>query len=379
MKITRNLSSSFPRSEIKKVIPSHVHLRALGFLLAAALLSFLLSAASIAVADSATWNLNPTSGDWNTAANWTPATVPNGPNDTATFASSNITFVSFSDYTEVNTIVFDAGASPFTIVINFFPSISGGGIINNSGQIQNFFVTVFNTFTFRNSASAGTLTVFTNFTNECYEGGNTLFLDTSTAGSGTFISYGTPLCSGPGATSFFNSSTAGNGTFINNGGPYAEGPGGFTLFYDASTADNGTFTNNGGIGYLCDGGSTQFFGASTGGNGNFTNNAATDLSAGGGVTKFSDTSSASNSTLIANGGVNGADGGSIQFWGDSTGGTARVEVFDNGSLQISNHNAPGVTVGSIEGTGLVFLGANNLTVGSNNLSTNSLVDTLHRG
>jgi len=33
------------------------------------------------------------------------------------------------------------------------------------------------------------------------------------------------------------------------------------------------------------------------------------------------------------------------------------------------HNAPGVTVGSIEGSGDVFLGANNLTVGTNHLST----------
>ncbi len=45
---------------------------------------------------SATWNLNPTSGDWNTAANWTPATVPNGLSDIATFDASNITSVSLS-------------------------------------------------------------------------------------------------------------------------------------------------------------------------------------------------------------------------------------------------------------------------------------------
>jgi hypothetical protein len=28
---------------------------------------------------SAQWNFNPVSGDWNTAANWTPTTVPDGP------------------------------------------------------------------------------------------------------------------------------------------------------------------------------------------------------------------------------------------------------------------------------------------------------------
>jgi autotransporter-associated beta strand protein len=36
---------------------------------------------------------------------------------------------------------------------------------------------------------------------------------------------------------------------------------------------------------------------------------------------------------------------------------------------ISAHNAPGVTIGSLEGDAFVFLGANNLTIGSNNLST----------
>src|SRR5439155_22680605 len=67
--------------------------------------------------------------------------------------------------------------------------------------------------------------------------------------------------------------------------------------------------------------------------------------------------------------------GTILFEDDSTGGTARVEVFagnpdiPKGNLDISAHNAPGVTVGSIEGTGTVFLGPNNLTVGSNNLIT----------
>jgi autotransporter-associated beta strand protein len=48
-----------------------------------------------------------------------------------------------------------------------------------------------------------------------------------------------------------------------------------------------------------------------------------------------------------------------------------VEAFGNGSLEISNHflSPLGVSVGSIEGDGNVFLGANNLKVGSNNLTT----------
>src|SRR5207249_3161535 len=44
--------------------------------------------------------------------------------------------------------------------------------------------------------------------------------------------------------------------------------------------------------------------------------------------------------------------------------------FGNGSLDISGHRLnPGLTLGSIEGDGNVFLGANNLKVGSNNLNT----------
>jgi len=74
--------------------------------------------------------------------------------------------------------------------------------------------------------------------------------------------------------------------------------------------------------------------------------------------------------LIANGGTNGGSGGLIAFQMDSTGGTSRVEVFGNGALDISNHTGPGVAVGSVEGTGNVYLGANTLTTGGNNRSTN---------
>jgi len=51
-----------------------------------------------------------------------------------------------------------------------------------------------------------------------------------------------------------------------------------------------------------------------------------------------------------------------------------VEVFGNGNLDISPHLAPsqespGLDVGSVEGDGNVFLGANNLIVGSNKMNT----------
>src|SRR4051812_12915341 len=66
-------------------------------------------------AGSATWNLTPISGDWNTAANWTPETVPNDPADIATFGSSNTTAVSLSARIHIDSVVFDPNASAFTI------------------------------------------------------------------------------------------------------------------------------------------------------------------------------------------------------------------------------------------------------------------------
>src|SRR5450432_3691960 len=67
--------------------PMKTHRLILPALLPAILLLFQTNQA--AHAGSATWTLNPTSGDWNTAANWMPDTVPNGSGDTASFAASN--------------------------------------------------------------------------------------------------------------------------------------------------------------------------------------------------------------------------------------------------------------------------------------------------
>ena len=63
--------------------------------------------------DSATWKAAPGSGDWNTASNWTPATVPNGSSDTATFSISSIVGVSISQNVDLAEAVFTAGASAY--------------------------------------------------------------------------------------------------------------------------------------------------------------------------------------------------------------------------------------------------------------------------
>src|SRR5690349_5417596 len=90
-----------------------------------------------AFAGSATWSTSPANGNWNSAPNWSPVTVSNGPADTATFGSSSITNVSLSADTEVNGIVFNPGASAYTITarphalsgFNEVLTIGGAGII----------------------------------------------------------------------------------------------------------------------------------------------------------------------------------------------------------------------------------------------------------
>jgi hypothetical protein len=368
-------------------------------------LTFLLSA--LAQAGSATWDVNPTSGDWNTAANWTPPTVPNGQADTAKFDQSNITSVSVSANVIVNEITFNSGANAFTITAteSFFPilMLSGAGVTNNSGVVQNF-VTSTGTHDeakifFTNSATAGTSTNYSNsggggnfltqlngvttfgmasnagtasFINEGGTGGDggvTGFGGSSSAASGVFVNNGgaAPGFFGGGLTDFGENSTAGNGSFTNNGGVIASAGGGRTLFTNISNAGNATFTNNSATVSGAFSGSTEFQDFSTAGNGTFINNGSSVSGAlNTASTAFFGNSSAGAATLIANAGTLGAKGGSIQFFDNSTGGTSRIEVFGNGNLDISGH---GVPIGSIEGNGNIFLGANALTVGNNNLST----------
>jgi len=155
---------------------------------------------ALAYAGSAQWNLNPGSGDWNTADNWTPMTVPNGPADIATFALSNITNVSISANTEVNSIVFTPAASnPHTIyALGPTLTISGTGITNNSGVTQNF-INYFGSIVFSNSATAGSnVSIFNG------GGGETAFLNTSTAGNVFILNFST------GGTTFWDNSSAGS-------------------------------------------------------------------------------------------------------------------------------------------------------------------------
>src|SRR5438876_3200840 len=281
-------------------------------------LLLLLSSYSTAFAGSATWKTTPGSGDWNTATNWTAGGPPNGPTDTATFTLSNTTGVSLSANTEVNGIVFNAGASAFTIIVGptLTLTVSGVGIMNNSGVTQNFVTmadingTQHGTIQFTNGATAGNGTRITDSGPEASDapGGITQFFDSSSAGNaGIANTIGSGGGFGGGGTEFHDSSTAGNAGFFNQGGFT------FIRFFGNSTAGNGDFNN---------GGSVSFSDASTAGNGTFSNNnGAVSRQPPAGTVFFSDTSTADSGTFTNAGGVT-SDGtpGFTAFFGSSSAG-----------------------------------------------------------
>ena len=331
-------------------------------------------------ADSATWALDPVDFQhWGNAANWIPNTVPNGPDEIATFNRSNIPQPFLISDIEVNSLVFQPDASIYTIEPSggTLLTLDGEGIINDSGAIQTFDLLVVTAgkggaIQFDNTASAGTDTKFIVRGGMSGGLGSTVLFDgSSSAGGGSyFIRSATSYTSRAGLAFFAGHSTAADGVFTNNGGEARRAAGGMIQFTEESTAGQATIFSEAGARPVAQGGLTQFLDNSSAENA-FIMNYGAQISDGaaGGVTQFLDDSTAGNSMLTSNGGENDGPGGSIQFNDDSSGGAAQVELYGNGELEISGHNLPGITIGSLEGDGSVFLGGNKLTLGRNSLTT----------
>jgi autotransporter-associated beta strand protein len=297
----------------------------------------------------------------------------------------------------LDSLVFSPGAPHYTINALDNIELHGDGIVNNSGAMQ---LLVAGVFIFNNSATAGDMVTF--ITN----GGDFFFNNTSSAGSGTF-----DITSGDlqAHTFFFDSSTAGDVTI--NASDFSD-----IDFFDNSRGGNSTlnlstaafadFTGSNKAEHMngtCVGGAgafssqIDFEGSSDAGDGTFTAvggstngeigafilldgiataNTATFIINGGmgaGLTAtelfFMDSATAANANITANGGVDGSDGGAVVFTDKSKGGKASITLNGNAVLDLTLHNAPGVTIGSLTGKGSVLLGANTLTIGSNNQST----------
>ena len=151
-------------------------------------------------AGSATWNLNPATNDWNTATNWTPATVPNSTSDTATFGQSNTTSVSNSLLINLAGLVFSTGgAPPYTITNSIGIEFRTKGCAMTRGCSK----TINGSFTFFGNSSAGDNITY-NAPNATESIG---FHDNASAGSATI--YSTTF-------SFEENSTAGDAAIVSD-------------------------------------------------------------------------------------------------------------------------------------------------------------------
>jgi hypothetical protein len=340
--------------------------------------ALLVLTAEFSLAGSATWLSSPQDSAWQNANNWTPGGPPNGPTDIATFAQSSQRNVDVSTSEEVNSIVFTSASVSFTFHISPYHGpfggeliISGTGVTNDSSVQQTFFARNEGQIIFNNASTAASAHM--SIVNGGYSSsdedttGRTTFNDTSSAGGASIENNNASGFDGDiGRTIFNGASTADHASISNYGADYSHGAGGETTFNDTSTAANASI-DNWGSGPASTAGSalTIFNDASTAGHATITSHGG-DFE---GATVFQGSSSADSSILVGSGRVNEyGPGGGIYFYGASTGDTARVEVFDYGYLSISGHES-GLTIGSIEGSGNVFLGANRLTVGTNNIST----------
>jgi hypothetical protein len=165
-----------------------------------------LGALCAAYAGSATWNLNPTTGDWNVAANWTPATVPNGVSDVATFGMSNTTHVSLSATTDLDSIIFGNTASAYSFMVNppaTALTFYGAGIVNHSGLVQN--ISASEGVIFRNNASAGEML---NYVSTGVFPNSIIFHDFASAASASFNLSGSTFAMA--SATFYDSSTPAN-------------------------------------------------------------------------------------------------------------------------------------------------------------------------
>ncbi|WP_342731086.1 autotransporter domain-containing protein [Bradyrhizobium sp. B117] len=361
------------------------HLRAALLTSSALALAWALPAAP-SRADDATWLPSPPSNDYSAGANWSTHSVPTG---TAYFDVSNTTnLLNTSDQT-IGGWTFNLGASDYTFTnSNAIFGFNGAGIVVNGGSIA--ITNNYNQLNFYNSSTAGSASI----TNAGVPGFNGVlgFNDHSTAGNATITNNG--------SITFQNFSTAGSATITNNSSAQLN-------FYNASTAGTATITNHNIINFrdtsaagnaaISNDHGLMFFDASTAGSATFTNNAGGEIifmntsAAGSSVitnngygVSFLDTTTAGNATIINNSILQFADSstagnaaitnnGVLGFFINGTGGNASILNNAGGKVDVSHSTGPAddgkLSIGSIAGAGAVYLGARQLTVGGNNLST----------
>ena len=228
--------------------------------------------------------------------------------------------------------------------------------------------------TFFNDSSAGNSDIINSGAGVVFglsvAGGSTAFSQSSDAGTATIVNDGGMIAnSSSGVTTFVSDSSAANAQIFNRAANALGASGGFTSFDHHATAANTVITNRGsGVATSGSGGTTIFQGESSAGSAVIRNEGASATGGTGGATFFSADSTAGAATLYADAGVGGtAPGGFVGFFFNASGGTARAILAGSGAsagvLDISAVPS-GITLGSVEGEGVVRLGNRTLSVGA---------------
>jgi autotransporter-associated beta strand protein len=321
-------------------------------------------------AGSATWAQTPADSNWSNPSNWIPNTVPNSTTDVATFDASNITDISLVDSINVQGLIFDAGASAYTLTLASGKelTVNSGGIVNNSGVEQELV------------AAGGKITVFggnvaslTHFhvlgTDATHPAGTLWIWDFSgVVGNATIDVEGSSIRGAARGEAVIFSSTGSSTIVLHRG---LNGGAGGTINFQGASASTSNITCEASDLRNTAGGSVGFGQALGAASSTITLQGSDVPGAIGGSCSFGLSASAEAATLIADGG--NAVGGSIVFTGTPSGGTARIVINANAVLDISGlvSQSSGITIGSLEGErkGHVFLGSKKLSIGSNNTST----------
>ncbi|WP_249129192.1 autotransporter outer membrane beta-barrel domain-containing protein [Bradyrhizobium japonicum] len=277
-------------------------------------------------------------GDWNGAtSDWTDGTNwssnPSVPDGTATFTSTGSTAVDNNNgVVVIGTIRFTTIAQAYSITVGNPFIVNGTGIINDSATTQNFQVTSGNTLVFQNSSTArggigAGAVIITNDT-----GGTVSFLQNSTAGTASLVNSS--------FVTFEDSSSAGSAQITNNANGQID-------FFTSASAGSATINNLASA-------TLNFHNSTT---------AATSTVVNDGTVNFDGSATAGSATITTN------NGATTNFSGTATGGSAQFITNAGGTVDMSGLTSGGMTSGSIEGAGNYVLGANTLTTGSLNTST----------
>ena len=313
-------------------------------------------------AQNATWSSSPGSSVWNTAANWSPSSVPTG---TATFGTSNTMSLTFSSNASIGSLQFNAGAPAYTFSLaGFSLTMTGSGVVNNSANSTTYSIGAAASLILQSTSTAGNATIIAN-------SGGSLDISGLTsvgAAAGSIEGAGTYQLGAKALTAGSNNlSTEVTGTVVGTGGTLIKVGTGTLTLSGVNTYSGGTSVNGGvvavtgdanlGSGSLTfDGGTLQAL--TSGSGGGITSSKSITLNSGGGTFSADNTTSSVLSGVISGSGEWTMKGvGTLTLTGANTysGGTLISGV---GVLAVNSDSNLGTGSLSLDGGTLEILTTN---------------------